>query len=589
MENIANPAEGLGALFTPKTALSYLRVSRPDQARRGGGDDEGFSIPAQREANKRKAASMGAIVIKEFVDRGTSAKTTDRKDLQAMLDYIRDYNGKIDYVIVHKVDRLARNREDDTDIMRVLRQHGTRLVSTTESIDETPSGMLLHGIMSSIAEFYSRNLATEVLKGMTQKAQNGGTVSKAPVGYINMRKIDEQGREYRTVELDKERAPLIKLAFELYATGEWTVNDLAEHLALHGLTTRGTPKVPSKPMDKSALNGILINPYYKGLTKFREQYLPGKHEPLTDSETWQRVQDVLASHVCGERTRQHPHFLKSTVYCGNCGERLLIQYAKSGSGVRYPYFSCAGRHGRRNDCKQKSVLIEEVERQVERLYSDVAFTPDFREQLEGWLQTEIQKTADEFSAKRQELEREKDKHERKQRKLLEAHYADAIPLNLFKEEQEKLADAIVAIDRQLDLHDTHFGEIKSKLSKALEIMEDCGEAYRVAPEPIKRVYNQALFEKIFVCAKDGGCEVWPQFAESYGLIFGQEAPSEAREARSEAKSALAFWREDGLFRQFEQWRNRRIFYGGGFSNAILVDVEELESPTLRTSSGSSTS
>jgi len=265
MENIGNPAGafgasalglGLEALFTPKIALSYLRVSSRRQAQRGGGDDEGYSLPAQRDAAKKKAADLGAVIIKEFIDRGASAKVIDRKDIQEMLDYIRDYEGKIDYVIIHKVDRLARNRFDDGDITRFLQERGIQLVSTTEAIDETPSGMLLHGIMASIAEFYSRNLATEVLKGMKKKASFGGTVSKAPVGYINVRKVDEMGREYRTVELDEERAPFVRQAFELYATGDWTINDLAEHLALRGFTTRGTPNIPSKPIDRRALNTI---------------------------------------------------------------------------------------------------------------------------------------------------------------------------------------------------------------------------------------------------------------------------------------------------------------------------------------------
>ena len=88
-------AIGLETLFTPKVALSYLRVSRQSQAQRGGGDDEGFSIPAQREANKKKAAALGAVIIKEFVDRGISAKAANRKDLQDMLDFIRDYKGKL--------------------------------------------------------------------------------------------------------------------------------------------------------------------------------------------------------------------------------------------------------------------------------------------------------------------------------------------------------------------------------------------------------------------------------------------------------------------------------------------------------------
>lgn len=178
---LANTAQVLLDSMTPKFAVSYLRVSTRGQAERGGGHDEGFSIPAQREANKKKAMSMGAIVGKEFVDRGASAKSADRPQLQAMLEYVKENADRVDYVIVHKVDRLARNRDDDSDIMRTLRECGVQLVSASESIDDTPAGMLLHGIMSSIAEFYSQNLATEVKKGLGEKVKSGGTVSKAPI------------------------------------------------------------------------------------------------------------------------------------------------------------------------------------------------------------------------------------------------------------------------------------------------------------------------------------------------------------------------------------------------------------------------
>ena len=89
-------------------AVSYLRVSTREQAERGG-TEEGFSIPAQRDANRRKATSIGALVVKEFVDRGESARSANRPELQRMLRYLKD-TPDIDYVIVHKLDRLARNR-----------------------------------------------------------------------------------------------------------------------------------------------------------------------------------------------------------------------------------------------------------------------------------------------------------------------------------------------------------------------------------------------------------------------------------------------------------------------------------------------
>lgn len=119
---MANAAHAFMESMTPKFAVSYLRVSTRGQAERGGGHDEGFSIPAQREANKNKAQSLGAFVGKEFVDRGASAKSADRPQLQAMLEYVKENADRVDYVIVHKVDRLARNREDDAEIMKVLRE-----------------------------------------------------------------------------------------------------------------------------------------------------------------------------------------------------------------------------------------------------------------------------------------------------------------------------------------------------------------------------------------------------------------------------------------------------------------------------------
>ena len=138
-------------------AVSYLRVSTREQAERGG-TEEGFSIPAQREANHRKADELSARIVREFVDAGESARSADRDGLQEMLAFIAAT--RVQFCIVHKLDRLARNRADDVKIHEALINAGVTLVSATESIDQTPSGMLVHGIMSSIAEFYSRNLAT---------------------------------------------------------------------------------------------------------------------------------------------------------------------------------------------------------------------------------------------------------------------------------------------------------------------------------------------------------------------------------------------------------------------------------------------
>ncbi|MBB1516935.1 recombinase family protein [Tessaracoccus sp. MC1679] len=368
-------------------AVSYLRVSTREQAEKGG-TEEGFSIPAQREANRRKAEQLGAVVVEEFTDAGTSAKSADRPELMRMIRYVKQH--KVAYCIVHKVDRLARNRADDVTIHLALQQAGVLLVSATENIDETPSGMLLHGIMSTIAEFYSRNLATEVVKGMSQKAANGGTLGKAPIGYLNVRVRDELGREVRTVQLDPERAPLVEWAFKAYASGDWTVSQLHEELTARGLVSVPTPKRPANPLAVSSVHRLLTNPYYKGDVTYRGVNYKGAHSPLVPAEVWYQVQSVLTSHKsAAEATQIHDHYLKGSIYCGACGSRLMVSNSKNRHGFVYPYFVCSGRHSKRTDCTRSAILIEDVEHLIEDYYARIQITPARREALAGMLHHEF--------------------------------------------------------------------------------------------------------------------------------------------------------------------------------------------------------
>jgi hypothetical protein len=119
-------------------------------------------------------------------------------------------------------------------------------VSVKENIDDTPAGQLQFTILAGIAEFYSTNNGAEALKGMTQKARVGGTPGMAPIGYLNVREIVD-GREIRTVAVDPDRAPLIQWAFQAYATGEYTVSQLAEEMARRGLRSLRRRKMPAKP------------------------------------------------------------------------------------------------------------------------------------------------------------------------------------------------------------------------------------------------------------------------------------------------------------------------------------------------------
>ena len=439
---------------------------------------------------------MGALVVKEFADRGESARSANRPELQKMLAYLKE-DGGIDYVIVHKLDRLTRNRADDVEINRAFEEAGVRLVSTSENIDQTPGGMLLHGIMSSNAEFYSRNLANEVIKGMGEKARNGGTLGKAPLGYVNVRARDENGREVRTVELDEGRAPLVRLAFTEYATGNWTARQLAEHLNNRGLTIPPTARKPTNPVSVRLLQTLLRNPYYKGVVSFQGVEYPGAHEPLVDAATWQTVQDILTAHANGERQRMHNHHLKSTIVCGLCGARLLVQHATSRTSSTYHYFVCARRH-RVHDCTFKAVLIDEVEARVAELYQQIRLSSDDRRDIERYLRMEFEHIQANRQQDIQRLTTRQQQLEDQRHKLLDAHYAGAIPLDLLKKEQDQLTSSILAIQRELDGYTADAALVEQHLTQALDLLEDCHRLYLAAPDRLKKLLNQVFFERILV-------------------------------------------------------------------------------------------
>ena len=561
-------------------AVLYLRVSTKDQAERGG-EAEGFSLPAQRDACTRKATSLGAEVVEEFADRGESAKTADRPELLRLLEYLREE--RPDFVIVHKVDRLARNRADDVAITLAIRQAGVTLVSCTENIDETPSGALMHGIMSSIAEFYSRNLAAEVIKGSTQKAKSGGTVGKAPTGYLNVRHWDN-GRENRTVEVDPVRGPLMQWVFQQYATGEWSIRRLLEAATEKGLTSKGGPRTPSKPLSLSNFCRLLGTSYYYGVFSYRGVQYQGTHEPLITKATFDKVQEVLRAHaVSGEKRRLHHHHLIGTVYCRQCGSRLGVMKAKNRYGTIYPYFYCLGKQEHRTACTQRTVRIEQVEERVALLWQHERLSEPEREQLEAFIRSELA-GLDETNRSERTRQATRVAHLKAERqKLLQAHYADALPLDLMKSEQQRIASELASAEGLLDRATAQMTKVALAVSRALDLVTESARTYREAPSQQQRMMNQALYSKILV-GDDGTIE--GQYTKEYELLLDPSIRDLAQQDGSGQPVASPEPPNTGsddvlaLIREVACVRNARTpaFAGRGSRNDYLVGEGGLEPP-----------
>lgn len=478
-----------------KPAVSYIRVSTKEQAERDG-DPEGYSIPAQSEACHRKAAAVGAAIVREFIDKGESAKTADRPRLQEMLAYLKEHP-EICYVIVHKVDRLARNRADDVAIGLALRAAGVQLVSVTENIDDTPSGKLLHGIMAAIAEFYSANLASEILKGSIQKAKTGGTPHLAPIGYLNVRQTSD-GREVRTVALDPERAPLVAWAFEAYATGQWSLAELLDELTDRGLTNRAAGSRPERPLHLSKLHKLLQDPYYIGIVTYRGVQYQGRHPALVTPETFDQVQRVLAAHrQSGERYRRYTHYLKGSLFCGRCGSRMSV-CDHTGNGGTYSYFFCLGRHTRRTNCTLPYLPPEDLAAAVERYWQTVQLDPETVEQVRAELLAELQHERQHAGRLIQHAKARIQRIERQRGLWAEKVVNGSVPDDIGREKQNELTRQLVRARHELAKLEAASADIAATLNKALDLVRDCAAAYRAADPALRREWNQAFFERIEV-------------------------------------------------------------------------------------------
>lgn len=478
------------------TAITYQRVSTEEQAAKGG-QREGFSIPAHRQANQGKADELGAKVVEEFVDPGYSGRTLNRPDLQRMFKYIKTH--QVTYCIVHKLDRLARDRLVDLEIQRNLIEAGVTLVSVTESIDETPSGTLVHGVMSAIAEFYSKNLAAEVTKGLTQKIATGGTPGRAPLGYLNVRKHTDEGREYRTVEVDPERAPLIQWAFAAYAAGNMSVERILTDLTARGLTTVGTPQRPPKPVSRSGFFKLLRNPYYIGRIRYNGAVYDGNHPPIVDTEVWERVQRLLDSRAQADvRYRKHEHPLKGILYCATCKSRLHLDFARNKQGIRYAYYVCSGRTSKRTNCTRKAVPVGIAEDLVQTCYQRIGIS----ETAYTALAKQVDAAFDERMASRSqelaELTATRKRLQAESEKLLAAHFADAIDLETLKRHQDRIRTGLAEIDRKLEAdHEQYTGQRKY-LASAMKLLTYCAAMYKQSDDEAKRLANQAFFNKIYI-------------------------------------------------------------------------------------------
>jgi DNA invertase Pin-like site-specific DNA recombinase len=288
--------------------LVYSRVSTDEQA------EKGRSIEDQVKICEKFAKDNDYKVVGVHKDPGKSATNMNRPALQDLL--IRCQEDKfIDAVLVLDTDRLARNPNDHLQIKALLKKNKVQLISVNQPMvsGDDPESNLIDLIIAGINAFQSQITGRKVSKTMEQKILEGWWPGQAPIGYKN-ENIDGKN----VISIDAEKAPYIKKAFEMYATGIISIENIIAELNSKGFRTRY-----NKPVAKSVLANIFKNPFYSGLILYKEKIYSGSHQAIISKELFDSCQKIIAErNLFATRERKHKYLLRGVVFCGKCGKRL---------------------------------------------------------------------------------------------------------------------------------------------------------------------------------------------------------------------------------------------------------------------------
>ena len=316
-------------------AALYARVSSDRQ-------DVENSVAAQLRALRDYAEKNGYLVVHEFVDEAESGKVADRPQFQKMLDEAGKARAPFKEILVWKFSRFTRKREHAVAFKSMLRRRGIRVVSITEQAEDSATGRLLEGIIESVDEFYSENLAQEVTRGMREAASKGFWMTTfAPYGYKRVHVHDGTKKRPR-LELDPPADGVVRRIFDMALQGRSTL-DIAKTFNAEGI-----PTAKAKKWLKTTIHVILTNEAYAGTVVWGNNAKNGQppvrvedaHPAIVSRREFRRIARMMqarAPQKVNPRRISSPYLLSGLAKCQTCGKSMTAAEAKSG---KYTYYIC---------------------------------------------------------------------------------------------------------------------------------------------------------------------------------------------------------------------------------------------------------
>ncbi len=424
--------------------FSYIRVSTQRQGQ------SGTSLVEQQTAIERYAQRFNLLIVKRFEEKETAAKL-GRPIFLEMIKELRKW--KADGVIIHKVDRGARNLKDWADLGTLI-DSGLEVHFAGENLDlNSRGGRLSADIQAVVASDYIRNLREEVKKGFYGRLKQGLYPRPAPIGYLDK----GQGKPK---EPDSIRAPLIKQAFALYATGKYSLALLAKKVGELGLHNKSGNKI-----SRNGINTVLKNSFYTGLIKIEKtgEIYAGIHHPIISQHLFDKVQAILSGrHV--DKKQTHYFIFRRLLTCESCRYKLIAETQKG-----YIYYRC-----HTEECSQKTIREEMIEKEL--LFYFKRF--EFNEQENRYLRRAVKSKYGELEVLKQNrlqtLRLQLEQCQERLSKLTDFFVDGVIDQVLFIQKKNSL----VIEENKLREELANFDEIqKTALTRAEQFLELVNRAY----------------------------------------------------------------------------------------------------------------
>ncbi len=303
-------------------------------------------------------------------------------------------------------------------------------------------------------------------------------------------------------DIDEERAPLLRLAWNLYATGDYTLERLQATMADHGLMTRATGHRPLQPVSLNKFLQMLRDPYYLGLVRYNGETFEGRHEALIGRELFERVQEVLDQRSRrGQRDRVLTHFLKGMLFCDRCRQagktsRLIYTEATGRGGLRYQYFLCRGRQDKL--CDLPHLAAWQVEDAIERHISTVQLPESFLSRLRDFVTETVDDEQRTVRQLHSSVTAQIAKLDVQEERLLDLATDDALPKAKIRTRLRKITDQRSSAQASLVDSTAQLALGGDLLRRYLELVTDPVKLYARLPDSGRRLLNQAFFDQLYL-------------------------------------------------------------------------------------------